>query len=153
MPIKFEGKGPLPRARAIEDASGIVLVPIMPVVCMELERDRRTVTRWISDPDMKFPPVRRIRNRLYVVRAELEAWKRDVLLVAVPVAKKTASASEARQTRKAERAEKAAAMARARAAKLAQSASRAAEAAAEAEADAKAARAAADARKAAEAAV
>jgi hypothetical protein len=99
MPPNFEGGGPLPRGKAIEDAAGIVLVPLVPNVCREIDRCERTLKRWLKDPNLGFPPVRRIRNRLYVTRAELEQWKRDVLLTAIDrragLASKAANAAQA----------------------------------------------------------
>jgi hypothetical protein len=72
-----------PRAMTIELESGDVLVPVTPNVADEVHRNPRTVKRWIRDPEMNFPATIRIKNRLYVSRRSLEAWKRALFSTAL----------------------------------------------------------------------
>jgi hypothetical protein len=74
---------PFPRGKAIEDSSGVVLLPVTPNVCDDLGRCERTVKRWLNDQKMGMPRALRIRNRLYLVQSEYERWKRGVLLTAL----------------------------------------------------------------------
>jgi hypothetical protein len=94
--MSFEGAGPLPRGKPIEDSSGVFLLPITPNVCEDLNRCERTIKRWLNDPQMKMPRPRRIRNRLYFTLSEYEEWKRDFLLTALDHATKPGAAAPAR---------------------------------------------------------
>jgi hypothetical protein len=94
--MSFEGTGPLPRGKAIQDSSGAVLLPIVPNVCQDLNRCDRTIKRWLGDPAMKMPRALRIRNRLYLAQSDYEAWKRDVLLTALDHATKPRATAPAR---------------------------------------------------------
>lgn len=50
------------------------LIP-KPALARELGVSSRTVSRWMADPALAFPPPIRLRNRLYFARSALEAWK------------------------------------------------------------------------------
>ena len=55
---------------------GDALVPITPNIAAEVNRNPRTIKRWIKDEALGFPQPIRINNRLYVSRSAFEAWKR-----------------------------------------------------------------------------
>jgi predicted DNA-binding transcriptional regulator AlpA len=50
------------------------LIP-KPALARELGVSSRTVSRWMEDQDLNFPPPIRLRGRLYFPRALLEEWK------------------------------------------------------------------------------
>jgi hypothetical protein len=97
MPHKFDGTGPLPRAKAVEDLAGVTLIPIVPTICKDLGRCERTITRWLDDLAIGMPPVRRIRDRRYLVQSEYEQWKRDFLMKAIDQRTRTGASAEAEQ--------------------------------------------------------
>lgn len=43
-------------------------------VCARYGRTKMTIHRWIKDPELKFPKPIKIRNHLYFVTAELDAY-------------------------------------------------------------------------------
>jgi len=62
-----------PRAVTVDVSSGDVLVPVTPNVAAEVNRNPRTIKRWIKDEALNFPKPIRINNRLYVSRNAFEA--------------------------------------------------------------------------------
>lgn len=61
----------------VDVTSGDVLVPVTPNVAAEMNRNPRTIKRWIATPALNFPRPIRINGRLYVSRSAFEAWKRE----------------------------------------------------------------------------
>jgi hypothetical protein len=70
------------RPVTLDGVSGDALIPL-PVVAREFGRNRRTLGRWLKNSALGFPPVTKINGRLYVSRAELEAWKRTCALASI----------------------------------------------------------------------
>jgi hypothetical protein len=56
------------------DIAPVELVPAG-IVASECHVTRRTVGRWILDPEVGFPSPVEINGRLYFRRPELEGWK------------------------------------------------------------------------------
>ena len=50
------------------------LVPA-PQLAGEFGITRRTLARWLNDPELGFPRATRIKGRLYFSRSTVEAWK------------------------------------------------------------------------------
>lgn len=66
-----------PRAMTINVETGDVLLPVTPNVAAEVNRNPRTIKRWIKDTALNFPKPIRINGRLYISRSAFEAWKRE----------------------------------------------------------------------------
>ncbi len=65
---------------AVQDSHPVeMLVPVTPNVAREFGKSSRTVKRWIADPHLGFPKPITMKRRLYIARAELEAFKRRIL--------------------------------------------------------------------------
>ncbi len=71
------------RSFTVEVGSGEELVPVTPNVANEVNRNPRTIKRWIVDKASGFPKTIRINNRLYVRRSDFETWKRERFEVGV----------------------------------------------------------------------
>jgi hypothetical protein len=63
--------------------TGEVLSPVTPNVAREVNRNPRTIKRWIADKTHNFPTPIRIKGRLYLTRSAFEQWKAGLVSAAL----------------------------------------------------------------------